>query len=170
MVMTDTELIEAIADGQLGALRILHEQHASWLRIRLSRRCHDASLVDEAVQDTFIAVWRQASTYRGEGEVAAWLWRIAVRKLIDRMRKHHLPRLERPPVVQSAEEAVLDGLAFGDLGQAMRRLSPELMAVVQARILDGLSTREAARLLGIPTGTVKTRLMKAKQILREQLT
>jgi RNA polymerase sigma-70 factor (ECF subfamily) len=133
------------------------------------RRSNDASLVDDAIQDTFLAVWRQASTYRGEGEVAAWLWRIAVRKLIDRLRRHRLPRLERPRSVQSAEEAVLEGLAFGDVGEALTRLSPELMAVVQARILDGLSTREAARLLGVPTGTVKTRLMKAKQILREQL-
>jgi RNA polymerase sigma-70 factor (ECF subfamily) len=71
--------------------------------------------------------------------------------------------------VESAEEAVLAGISYGDLGRAIAGLSPELMAVVQARILDGLSTREAARLLGIPTGTVKTRLMRAKQIMREQL-
>lgn len=73
-------------------------------------------------------------------------------------------------MVASAEEAVLVGLVYGDVGDALSRLSPELMAVVQARLLDGLSTREAARLLGIPAGTVKTRLMKAKQVLREQLT
>ena len=72
-------------------------------------------------------------------------------------------------MVESAEEAVLAGIGYGELGEAMARLSPELMAVVQARILDGLSTREAARLLGIPAGTVKTRLMRAKQIMREQL-
>jgi RNA polymerase sigma-70 factor (ECF subfamily) len=101
--------------------------------------------------------------------VAAWLWGIAIRKLIDRLRGSRLPRLERAPLVESAEEAVLTGIGYGELGQAMARLSPELMAVVQARILDGLSTREAARLLGIPGGTVKTRLMRAKQIMREQL-
>ena len=53
---------------------------------------------------------------------------------------------------------------------SLRRLSPELLAVVQATILDGLTVREASRLLGLPTGTVKTRLMRAKRILREQLT
>ena len=71
--------------------------------------------------------------------------------------------------MQSAEDAVLAGVGYGDLGDALGRLSPELMAVVHATILDGLTTREAAQLLGIPTGTVKTRLMRAKQLMREQL-
>ena len=48
-------------------------------------------------------------------------------------------------------------------------LSPELRAVVQATVLDGLTTREAALLLGIPPGTVKTRMMRAKPLLREAL-
>ncbi len=126
------------------------------------------AMVEEAVQDTFVAVWRGAR-YRGEGEVGAWLWGIAIRKMVDRLRRNPAPRLDPPGVVKSAEEAVLAGIGYGELGPAMARLSPELMAVVQARILDGLNTREAAQLLGIPSGTVKTRLMRAKQIMREQL-
>ena len=167
--MTDAELLAAIVDGRIDALRELHERHASWLAARLAQRAADPTLVEDALQETFVAVWRKAGDYRGEGEVAAWLWGIAIRKLIDRLRRDRLPRFERPSVVESAEEAVLAGIGYGELGEAMSRLSPELMAVVQARILDGLSTREAARLLGIPTGTVKTRLMRAKQIMREQL-
>ena len=167
--MTDAELLVAIADGRPGALRELHGRHAPWLAARLAHRTADRSLVDEAIQDTFVAVWRSPSGYRGEGDVAAWLWGIAIRKLIDRLRSQRVPRLQKQWVVESAEDAVLAGIGYGDLGTAMARLSPELMAVVQARILDGLSTREAARLLGIPAGTVKTRLMRAKQIMREQL-
>jgi RNA polymerase sigma-70 factor (ECF subfamily) len=167
--MTDAELLAAIAEGRVDALRSLHERHAPWLAARLSHRSGDPGLIEEAIQDTFVAVWRKAGDYRGDGEVGAWIWGIAIRKLIDRLRRSRLPHLERSSVVQSAEELVLTGVAFGEVGDAMERLSPELMAVVQARILDGLSTKEAARLLGIPTGTVKTRLMKAKQIMREQL-
>ena len=48
-------------------------------------------------------------------------------------------------------------------------LSPELRAVVQATVLDGLTTKEAARLLGVPAGTVKTRMMRAKRQMREAL-
>jgi len=167
--MTDAELLTDIADGRIGALRELYERHAPWLSARLKYRSSDISLVEEALQDTFVAVWRTAGRYRGEGDVAGWLWGIAIRKLIDRIRGSRTPRPERLSDMESAEEAVLTGIGYGELGQVMARLSPELMAVVQARILDGLSTREAAQLLGIPSGTVKTRLMRAKQIMREQL-
>lgn len=167
--MTDPELLAAIAEGRTDALRELHERHAPWLAMRLSHRGADRSLVDEAVQDTFVAVWRKPEAFRGEGDVGAWLWGIAIRKLIDRLRSQRLPRFERQSVVESAEEAVLAGIGYGDLGAALAGLSPELMAVVQARILDGLSTKEAARLLGIPAGTVKTRLRRAKQIMRAEL-
>jgi RNA polymerase sigma-70 factor, ECF subfamily len=167
--MEDAELLARIAEGQIDALRTLHERHAGWLAARLSRRGVDMSIVEEAVQDTFVVVWKQAGSFRGDGGVGSWLWGIALRKLVDRIRATRLPVLERPSIVRSAEEEVLAGIAYGDLGKAMEKLSPELLAVVQARILDGLSTREAAWLLGIPMGTVKTRLMRAKQVMREQL-
>ena len=61
---------------------------------------------------------------------------------------------------------MLLGVEHGDLGGALGRLSPELRAVVQATVLDGLSTREAARLLGIPQGTLKGRLRAAKAQMR----
>jgi RNA polymerase sigma-70 factor (ECF subfamily) len=61
------------------------------------------------------------------------------------------------------------GIEHGDLAGALDSLSPELRAVLQATVLDGLTTREAARLLGIPAGTVKTRLMRARRQLREGL-
>jgi RNA polymerase sigma-70 factor (ECF subfamily) len=69
----------------------------------------------------------------------------------------------------SAEERVLLGVQYGDLAGALDRLSPELRAVVQATVLDGLTTSEAARLLGIPQGTVKTRMKRARAQLREEL-
>ena len=69
----------------------------------------------------------------------------------------------------AAEDQVLLGVEHGDLAGALRALSPELRAVVQATVLDGLTTREAARLLGIPAGTVKTRMMRARIQLRGAL-
>jgi RNA polymerase sigma-70 factor (ECF subfamily) len=64
---------------------------------------------------------------------------------------------------------VLLGIEHGDLGGALDRLSPELRAVIRATALDGLTAREAAVLLGIPAGTVKSRLTRARRELREAL-
>ena len=71
--------------------------------------------------------------------------------------------------VESAEDRVLVGVEYGDLGGALDRLSPQLRAVVEATVLDGLTTKEAGQLLGIPAGTVKTRMMRARAQLRGEL-
>ena len=168
---TDSDLLAAIAGGDAGALRELYARHAPWLQLRLRGRCADADAVDDALQDTFVAVWRKPGRYDGSGEVAAWLWGIAIRRLIDSLRRR--PRafavFERHEAEPSVEEQVLLGVEYGDLAGALNRLSPELRAVVQATVLDGLSTREASRLLAIPAGTVKTRMMRARALLREEL-
>jgi len=164
-------LLSALPDDP-AALRELYDRHAGWLVLRLSRRCADPGIVDEVLQDAFLAVWRAPRSYDGRGEVAAWLWGIGIRRLIDHLRKHKVRerlRYEEPATVASAEERALLGVEFGDLAGALNRLSPELRAVVQATILDGLTTREAGRLLGIPSGTVKTRMMRAKAQLRGEL-
>lgn len=170
---SDQQLITAIAEGDRSALAALYQRHAPWLLVRLSRRCPDQGVVEEAIQDTFIAVWRNARTYSGRGEIAAWIWGIGIRRLIDRLRRtRHVKPLPpgRPDVVVSAEDQVLLGVEFGDLAGALDRLSPELRAVVQATVIDGLTTKEAGVLLGIPAGTVKTRMMRARAQLREELT
>jgi len=173
MTITDDEiLLRAVADGDRAALRALYERHAPWLTLRLARRCPDPDLVDDAVQDTFVAVWRSAKRYDGQGAVGAWIWGIGVRRLIDAIRRRppsEFPTHERPAEEPSAEEQVLLDVAHGDLGGALGRLSPELRAVVQATVLDGLTTREAGQLLGIPAGTVKTRMLRARIQLREEL-
>jgi RNA polymerase sigma-70 factor, ECF subfamily len=172
-VRSDADLLRAVADGDRGALEPLYARHAPWLLLRLQRRCADAGLVDEVVQDTFVAVWRSAGRYDGSGPVAAWIWGIGVRRLVDGVRRtpRGVPVAEVavPGVELSAEERVLLGVQYGDLAGALDRLSPELRAVVQATVLDGLTTNEAARLLGIPQGTVKTRMSRAKVQLREGL-
>ena len=171
---SDEELLRAVADGDTGALRVLYGRHAPWVSVRLARRCNDPGVVAEVLQDTFAAVWRGAAGFRGEGEAAAWLWGVAIRRLVSRLRSRG-HTLEVPVAevflgsVLSVEEQVLSGVEYGDLGRALARLSPEMRAVVQATVLDGLTTREASQLLGVHQGTVKTRLYRAKVQLRREL-
>ncbi len=172
----DTTLLRGVAAREEAALKELFDRHAPWLSLRVRRRCNDGEIVDDVISDTFVAVWNGAASFRGDGEVAAWMWGIASRRLVSRMRGRLVPEpwadedLEsRFEPLASAEDQVLLNVEHGDLGLALRLLSPELRAVVQATILDGLSTREAARLLGLPHGTLKGRLRKAKRQMRESL-
>ncbi|MFG2312814.1 RNA polymerase sigma factor [Streptomyces sp. NPDC048566] len=174
---SDGELLRAIAaDRDRRAFEELYRRCAPWLTARLRARCADAGIVDDVVQETFLAVWRGTARYREEGDPAGWLWRVGSRRLVDSMRtdgargrlRAALARLRHRDEV-SAEERVLAGVEHGDLAGALTRLSPELRAVLQATVIDGLSTREAAVLLGIPPGTVKTRALRARRQLREAL-
>ncbi|MEU4487245.1 RNA polymerase sigma factor [Streptomyces purpurascens] len=174
---SDGELLRAIAaDADRRAFEELYRRYAPWLRARLRGRCADPGVVDDVVQETFLAVWRGKARYREDVDVAGWLWRIGSRRLVDALRgdgargrvRQALARLRHRDEV-SAEERVLAGVEHGDLAGALVRLSPELRAVLQATVIDGLTTREAAVLLGIPPGTVKTRAMRARKQLREAL-
>jgi RNA polymerase sigma-70 factor (ECF subfamily) len=174
VVPDDQVLLEALAGGDLAALRQLYERHAPWLSTRLMRRCNDREVVSDVLQDTFVAVWQSATNYRGTGEVGAWVWGIAIRRLVSRLRsRHDVVLLRDLPVAAGSsatlEDELLAGVEYGDLGPAMAALSPELRAVIQATVLDGLTTREAGRLLGIPQNTVKTRVHRAKARLRASL-
>jgi RNA polymerase sigma-70 factor (ECF subfamily) len=176
-VSGDLALLRAIAAGDEEALGRLYDRHAGWLTVRLSRRCSSPEVVDQAVQDTFLAVWRGAETYRGGGDVGAFIWGIGIRRLIDAVRREGRSkrwswsgrRSRGSEVVVSAEDQVLVGVEHGRLGPALASLSPELRAALEATVLDGLTTAEAARLLGVAEGTVKSRCHRARQVLRATL-
>jgi RNA polymerase sigma factor (sigma-70 family) len=173
---SDADLLRLIAEHDQAALAELFARHAGWLTLRLRRRTSDPDVVHDVLQDTFVAVWRSAGSYRGDGEVGGWLWGVAIRRLVSHYRKHPVPVPTAAEVlsvhaqlVTSAEDELLTAVEHGDVGQALSALSPELQETVRATVVDGLSTREAAALLGIPQGTVKSRLRAAKSQLRGHL-
>jgi len=169
--MDDRRCLEAIVAGDETGLRVLHERHLPWLQARLFRRCGDHDLADQAVQDTFVAVWRSARRYDGRGDVAAWMWGIAIRKLVDLLRATRQQPMIDTPSEPSAEDVMLGlDLSHSDIGTALADLPEELIGVVTATVIDGLSGPEAAVLLGIPEGTVRSRLHRARRLLSEALT
>ncbi|MFF1508973.1 RNA polymerase sigma factor [Streptomyces sp. NPDC058326] len=174
----DSALLRKVARGDTEALAVLYDRHAGWLHARLARRCPDEETVREVLQDTFVTVWRSAGGHRGRGEAGGWLWVIAARRLVDAQRArartdrataHAAAPSEAPAAAPSAEDRVLAGLEYGEVGAALDRISPELAEVLRATVVDGLTTRETARLLGLPEGTVKTRALRARRELRAAL-
>jgi RNA polymerase sigma-70 factor (ECF subfamily) len=168
----DGELVVAIRAGDADALRELHERHGSWMSERLARRCNDPGVVEEAVQDTFVAVWRRPDLYCGRGAVGAWLWGIARRRLIDCLRR--LPRVTEtlpPDDILGASHCCTDGALFDPIEHAevaavLSQLPWGERSVAWATVVRGLTNRETAALLGIPEGTVKTRMMRVRARLR----
>ena len=170
--VADSVLLQQVADGDEAALRALFDRHAAWLQLRLQRRTSEPDLVADVSRTPSSrcgAALRLPRRRRRRG----WLWGIAIRRLdlAPARPPRHAPagddliaRLSPPR--QSAEDELLVGVEYGDVGAALRSLSPELRTVVQATVIDGLTTREAASLLGIPQGTVKSRMRAAKAQLR----
>ena len=169
----DHALVARVVTGDRVALEMLYRRHAGWLTQRLQARCGDPDLSDLAVQDTLVAVWRSAKSFRGDGDVGAWIWGIGIRRLIDQRRKRRPTPIDTSGYEQhdprTSETIVVDALP-GPATAALDQLEPDLRAVMILTALDGLTTKQAARLLGIPQGTVKTRLMRARQQLGQTLT
>src|SRR5215475_11606445 len=106
---SDETLLLAVAERDMGAFSTLYERHAGWLAIRLARRCNDRDLVADAIQDTFVAVWQKPRGFRGDGDIAAWLWGIAIRRLVSRLRSRTgiAPVFEHAEAAPAAEDQVL---------------------------------------------------------------
>jgi RNA polymerase sigma-70 factor (ECF subfamily) len=173
----EEELVGRTARGDRAAFDELYRRTSPWLAIRLRRRCSDDELVAEVMQETYLAVWRAAGAFAGAsagGSAVGWLWTIAARRLIDAFRRRARHAQVPPAAVTAdpmpaAEDEALRAEVGDELGTALRRLAPELQQVLRATVLDGLTVREAAVLLGVPEGTVKTRARRARIALREAL-
>lgn len=173
----EEHLLRRVALGDRDAFDELYRRTSPWLAVRLRRRCADDELVAEVLQETYLAVWRAAAAFAGAGvggTAVGWLWTIAARRLVDALRRRardgRLPSAAlTAPAAPAAEDEVLDKVLGDAVGAALRRLAPELRQVLQAMVLDGLTVRETAVLLGLPEGTVKTRARRARIALREAL-
>jgi RNA polymerase sigma-70 factor (ECF subfamily) len=176
--MNEEQLLRRVARGDRAAFDEFYRRTAPWLALRLRRRCADDEVVAEVMQEAYVTVWRASASFVGSragGSAAGWLWTIAARRLVDVFRRRgrggevavaSLPAQVSP----SAEDEALHDQLDDRLATELARLSPELCAVLQAMVLDGLSVRETSVLLGVPEGTVKTRARRARIALREALT
>ena len=129
---------------------------------------------EEACQDTLLAVARGISRFHGESAFRTWLYRIAAnraRSTYQRLRRRYageaagVPLPDRP---DPRRTSVVAGTRL-DVLDAMEALPPEQAEVVSLRDVLGLTYAEIAALLGVPEGTVKSRLHEARRRLRDQL-
>lgn len=185
MAEDDAEVIRRIAVGEEEALHHLYLTYRPRLRRYLWHQLDgDEAAVEDLLQDIFVAVWRAAPTYRGEARVLTWLFQIAHYRLVH-LRRDLARRPEGHRWVErddgedddntheliapgtSVEDVVVDAML---LAEALERLSAKHREVLDLIFLQGFSLSETAAVLGVPEGTVKSRVSYARRALAEALT
>ena len=162
---TDGELLQRVASGDAGAFELLYRRYARPVFGLALRRLRDRMRAEDAVQETFAAVWRSARTYRPErGPGAPWIYTVARNAIVDRARHRTDTPSEIPETASTdpgpAEQAEIADASFR-VHRALEELPRNERDVIELAYWGGLSQSEVAEFLGIPLGTVKTRTRAA---------
>ena len=154
-------------------MSILHEIEAAIPLLRRHARgmLRDASAADDLVQDCLERAVSRQGSFRAEGTVRAWLYGILVNCHRDHLRRHrdggHLVEvgaMAAEPAVPAGQEAHVE---LAEVARALARLPVDQRQALLLLAMDGLSVTEAAQALGLPEGTVMSRVARARSALRE---
>jgi RNA polymerase sigma-70 factor (ECF subfamily) len=172
----DSALIEAIVTGDGHAMHVLFARHSARVYrfiLRLTRR---ESLAEELLNEVFIEAWRQAGKFEGRSQVSTWLLGIARYKALNAMRLRQDEALDETALAQiedpadSAEIVVVQADRASHLRRCLGQLSPAHREIIDLVYYHEKSVAEASEIVGVPPGTVKTRMFHARKRLAELLT
>jgi len=171
---TDASLVAAARSGDQAAFAALVRRYQGLVYAVCVRLLGDRDAAEDITQEAFIRAYLSLDRFRGTN-FRSWVLRIAHNAALDHLRaarRHpHLP-LERAPEQRSQSEPALQVEQHGliaALEAALAALPPEQRAVVVLVDVEGLAYEEAAEVLGVPVGTVKSRLARARVRLRASL-
>ena len=171
----EAQLCERALAGERAAFETLVRSHQAAVRSQLRRLTKgDLALADDLAQESFIQVWIHLSEFRVEARFATWLYRIAYNRFLAHLRSHPAtePLPDESVSGKVGESASRDEAAQArrlDVAAALKRLpEAEQIALIHCYYLD-LSHDEAAQVLNLPLGTLKSQILRAKVRLRELL-
>jgi RNA polymerase sigma-70 factor (ECF subfamily) len=170
----DAALVARLKAGDASAYETLHRLHAPRLFNLACRMLGSAADAEDAVQETFLLVFRKVGAFRGESSVGTWLYRLGMNLCIDRLRSRAAgeARRTRPvdadpiPAPSGEDEMVLTRL---DLERAIAELPEGCRAAFLLHDVEGFDHREVGAILGVSDGTSKSQVHKARLRLREHL-
>lgn len=176
---SDAELLQRHVAGDPDAFGTLFHRHRDRLWAVAVRTLGDPEEAADALQDAMIAAFRRADSFRGDSAVTTWLHRIVVNAALDRLR-----RRSARPATTGQDEPTLDALATGgqplsdpsgasdtaiDVRAALRELVPDQQAALVLVDMLGYSIADAAEVLGVSEGTVKSRAARGRARLLPRL-
>lgn len=169
--LEENKLLQAVARGDVDALRRLYRSFERPLYSLGMRWLRDPQLAEELVQEVTFRIWRRAKSFdEARGAAGSWIFGVArnVASDLARARGRNPIPVADPPAREEPwdEDAAWQGW---QLAQALRRLSIEQQKVMELVYVVQMTQAEAAEVLGIPLGTVKTRLYHGLRKLRREL-
>ncbi len=172
---SDERLIRRIAAGDRLAMQTLFARHHVRLYRFVLRLVRDPSTAEDLISDVFLDVWRQAGRFEGRSKASTWLLSIARFKALSALRRRHDEQLDEQAAaaIEDPADDPHAALEKTDRGLALRRclaaLSLEHREIVDLIYYHEKSVQEVAAIVGIPEGTVKTRMFHARKRLAELL-
>jgi RNA polymerase sigma-70 factor, ECF subfamily len=171
------DLLRRVADrSDIEAFKQLYESFGPRVKSYMMRQGADADTAEELAQETLLTVWRKASLYAEEkGSASTWIYTIARNLRIDRLRREvvwqELPAGHEETAADdpTPDEAVSDQERQLRVRAALALLPTDQVEVVRLSYIDGMSHSEIADKLGLPLGTVKSRMRLAYQKIRESV-
>ena len=167
----DAQLLCRIGQGDESAMAAFYREHGRVVLAQVLLVTGERVLAEEIVQDTMLAVWRGAGSFRGESSVRSWVIAIARRQTRDRLRGRRLRLVDsafladQPSSGPGPEAMALDRAELAEVTGAIRELAPAHREVLGLVFGAALSLPEVADVLDIPVGTVKSRLTAARTAL-----
>jgi len=167
----DAALLGRIAAGDEDAMASFYRAHGRVVFAQVLLVAGERVLAEEIVQDTMLAVWRGAGSFRGESSARSWVIAIARRQTRDRLRGRRLRVVDdafladQPGSGPGPEVMALDRAELAEVTGAIRELAPAHREVLGLAFGSGLSLPAVAGVLEIPVGTVKSRLTAARAAL-----
>jgi RNA polymerase sigma-70 factor (ECF subfamily) len=171
----DAGLLRRIGRGDENAMAEFYREHGRVVLAQVLLVTGERALAEEIVQDTMLAVWRGAGSFRGESSVRSWVIAIARRQTRDRLRVRRLRLVDdtflagQPGSAPGPEVMALDRAELAEVMGAIRGLASAHREVLGLAFGSGLSLPEVAGVLEIPVGTVKSRLAAARTALNRIL-
>ena len=173
--IVDESLLTQVASGDERAFETLYGWYAAAVRAFVRMRVSDAGAAEELCAGVWLGCWRSAKAFRGDAKVLSWLLAIAKRQIYMRVRRVRpsVTALDDAPEMSDGgpgpETSALSEAEVDDLTAMLRRLPDELVETATLAWLHDLPYRQIADLLEVPEGTVKSRISRARRLLRAQL-